>query len=223
MLSGEAVVAIWNDITPGGRADFYDWHLHEHMPERAGIPGFRRGRRYIAVDPSTQPEFFTLYEADTMGVLQGSDYLARLNAPTPWTRRATAEFRNTSRALARVLSSTGPGPGGIALTIRFDARPEAAARLAALCQAAAKAARVTGGHLCAADDAASAERTAESAGRTDLQAPPTWFVMLEATDAQALAALVTEAELRAAGAAGAIVRGLYRLEYTRTKTDCAAG
>src|SRR4051812_1997418 len=137
MLSGEAVVAIWNDITPAGREDFYAWHLHEHMPERAEIPGFRRGRRYIASDPATAPEFFTLYEADTMAVLQGPDYLAHLNAPTPWTKRATAGFRNTSRAIARVLHSEGPGPGGAAMTLRFDAARESAAALTALIRQAA--------------------------------------------------------------------------------------
>ena len=223
MLSGEAVVAIWNDIAEEGRAEFYAWHLHEHMPERAGIPGFRRGRRYIALGPATQPEFFTLYEADTMGVLQGSDYLARLNAPTAWTRRATAAFRNTSRAIARVLHSTGPGAGGVVLTARFEASHERRADLAALVQGVANAPRVAGAHLCAADDEASGQRTAESAGRTDLQPPPAWFAMVEATDAEALDALLPEAALREAGAGGAIARGIYRLEYTRTKTAFAAG
>ncbi len=47
--------------------------------------------------------------------------------------------------------------------------------------------------------------------------------MVEATDAEAVAALLPEAALREAGAGGAIERGLYRLEYTRTKTACAAG
>ncbi|MBV8913657.1 MAG: hypothetical protein JOZ05_11535 [Acetobacteraceae bacterium] len=223
MLSGEAAIAIWNDITDAGRAEFYAWHLHEHMPERAGISGFRRGRRYIACDGATRPEFFTLYEADTIGVLQGSDYVSRLNAPTPWTRRATAEFRNTSRAVARVLASVGPGAGGIALTVRFDAGRDRTTTLADLLRHAASAPRVTGAHLCAADDQASAQRTAESSGRTDLQAPPAWFAMVEATDADAVAALLPEPELRAAGATGTMARGLYRLEYTRTKTAFAAG
>ncbi|MEO9191438.1 MAG: hypothetical protein ABI224_15775, partial [Acetobacteraceae bacterium] len=117
MLAGEAVVAIWNDITDEGRAAFYEWHLHEHMPERVGIPGFRRGRRYMAASPETRPEFFTLYEADTMQVLQGVDYANRLNAPTPWTKAVTAHFRATARALARVLATAGPGGGGAVLTI----------------------------------------------------------------------------------------------------------
>lgn len=223
MLSGEAVVAIWNDIASEGRAEFYAWHLHEHMPERAGIPGFRRGRRYIAADVATRPEFLTLYEADTMQVLQGSDYLARLEAPTPWTRRATSAFRNTSRALARVLESRGPGGGGVALTVRFDAAPGSHAMLLALLRKAADAPRVTGAHLCVGDDAASVRQTAESEGRSDLLTPPTAFAMIEATDAEAVADLLPEAALRAAGAGGAMERGVYRLEYSRTKTAFAAG
>ena len=69
-LAGEAVVSIWHGIAPEGRDAFYAWHVHEHMPERVGIPGFLRGRRYIAERGG--PEFFTLYEASTVEVLGGS-------------------------------------------------------------------------------------------------------------------------------------------------------
>ncbi len=223
MLSGEAVVAIWNDITDELRAEFYAWHLHEHMPERAAIPGFRRGRRYIAETAATRPEFFTLYEADTMGVLQGSDYLNRLNAPTQWTRSATQGFRNTSRGLARVLTSAGPGSGGYALTLRFAADRAREATLIARLRQAADAPRIAGAHLCAVDDAASGTATAESQGRSDLQAPPGWFAIVEATDPAALAPILPDEALREAGATGEIIRGCYRLEYTRTKTAFAAG
>jgi len=73
MLCGQGVVAIWNGIADAGRSDFYEWHVREHMPERVDIPGFRRARRYRAVDRGTHPEFFTLYEVDTFGVLEGLD------------------------------------------------------------------------------------------------------------------------------------------------------
>ena len=49
-LAGKGAIIIWNDITPEGRDQFYDWHLHEHIPERlerAGISPRRplhRGR-----------------------------------------------------------------------------------------------------------------------------------------------------------------------------------
>jgi hypothetical protein len=220
MLVGEAVVAIWNGIAPEARAQFYDWHTNEHMPERVGIPGFRRGRRYVAADADTAPEFFTLYEVDTMQVLQGSDYANRLNDPTPGTRATTAQFRDTARALSRVIVSHGPGLGGVLLTIRFDCDEQHLPALRALVRAAAQATRVTGAHLCMGDADASAIRTAETRDRTDIQVPPNLFIMVEATDAQA--DILQERAMAGAGARGPFVRGLYRLEYLRNKTGFAA-
>jgi len=218
MLAGEAVVAIWNNITAEGRADFYDWHLHEHMAERVGIPGFRRGRRFRALDASTQPEFFTLYEADSMQVLQGTDYTNRLNAPTPWSRRATQGFRDSSRGLARVIETRGVGLGGVMMTLRLDAPPEATEAIAALVRDAEKTPRVTGAHLCIADAGASGVVTEEKKGRSDIGAPPRWIILVEATDAEALAGLLTDTALAAAGATEAPRRGIYRFEFQRNKT-----
>lgn len=221
MLAGEAVVAIWNGIAPEAREQFYDWHTNEHMPERVGIPGFRRGRRYIATDADTMPEFFTLYEADTMQVLQGIDYANRLNNPTPGTKSTTAQFRDTSRALSRVIVSHGAGMGGTLLTIRFDCDAQHLAALRALVRAVAQARRITGAHLCMGDAEASSVRTTETRDRTDIQAPPNLFVMVEATDADALTDILQERALTGAGARGPFARGIYRLEYTRTKTGFA--
>jgi hypothetical protein len=191
MLAGEAVVAIWNGIAPEARDEFYDWHVNEHMPERVGIHGFRRGRRLIAAQAETHPEFFTLYEADTVEVLKGADYANRLNDPTPATRSVTARFRDTSRALARVVESRGPGLGAAMLTIRFDLDPAHVPAIRALLRAAGQGARVTGAHLCA-------------------------------TDADALGSILLDPALLGAGARGPFRRGLYRLEYVRTKTGFAA-
>jgi hypothetical protein len=219
MLAGEGVVAIWNGIAPEGRAEFYAWHLHEHMPERVGIPGFRRGRRYIAADGATAPEFFTLYETDSLQVLQGQDYANRLNAPTPWTKSATSHFEDTFRSLARVVASRGPGSGGALLTLRFDVDDLDA--LAPDLLACADAPRICGVHLCAADRAASDVRTAESRGRSDIRTPPSQFLLIEATDPEAFADLVPEGLLLASGASQ-VTRGIYRLEYTRGKTAWSA-
>jgi hypothetical protein len=219
MLAGEAVVAIWNGIAPEARDQFYDWHINEHMPERVGIPGFRRGRRYIAADSSTQPEFFTLYELDTMEVAKGSDYANRLNDPTPGTVASTSQFRDTFRALSRVLLSEGPGAGGAILTIRLDFPDSALGEVRDAVSACRGPPRVTGAHLCQGDPVASAVRTTETKGRTDIREPPSRFIMVEATDVAALASVLPDAALTAARA---IVRGVYRLEYTRTKTAFAA-
>ncbi|MBN8926315.1 MAG: hypothetical protein BGO51_27815 [Rhodospirillales bacterium 69-11] len=221
MLAGEAVVAIWNGIAPEMRDSFYDWHVNEHMPERVGIPGFRRGRRYVAADEATHPEFFTLYEVEAMPVLQGQDYANRLNDPTPGTRANTSQFQDTFRALSRVLVSHGPGMGGALLTVRFDCDAQHLPAVRALVRAAAEARRVTGAHLCQGDAAASAVRTAETRGRSDVQTPPSCFVLVEATDPAALEHILLDRGLAGAGAEGPFVRGIYRLEYVRMKTGFA--
>lgn len=221
MLAGEAVIAIWNGIAPEAREHFYDWHNNEHMPERVGIPGFRRGRRFIAAAGETHPEFFTLYETDTIEVVKGQDYANRLNDPTPATKVVTAQFRNTARALGRVLETAGPGVGGAMLTVRFDAGKEAIGSLRMLTRRLVGS-RVCGAHLCRADLQASGVRTAESRGRTDIEMPPAWFLLVEATDAEVLAGCVSDGDLNAAGVRGPIQRGVYRLEYLRTKTAGAA-
>jgi hypothetical protein len=218
MLTGEAVVAIWNGIAEDARADFYAWHNSEHMPERAGIPGFLRGRRYAAADAGTAPEFFTLYEVASFPVLQGQDYANRLNDPTPWTRTVTARFRDTARALARVAASHGPGIGGMMLTLGFAADAAALETLRGLLVEAAAAPRVTGAHLCLTDAKASGLRTAESAERSDITDPPGTVILIEATDAAALAPLLPDAALLRSGARPPLRRGLYRLEYLRAKT-----
>jgi len=60
-LAGLGAVCIWHDLLPEARDDFDQWHNREHMPERVGIPGFRRGRRYVAV--ASTPERFLIARA----------------------------------------------------------------------------------------------------------------------------------------------------------------
>ncbi len=79
------------------------------MPERVGIPGFLRGRRYCALEGL--PEFFTLYEAESLEVLTGPHYAARLDNPTAWTRRVAPQLKNNVRSLCNVALSLGLGPG----------------------------------------------------------------------------------------------------------------
>ncbi len=225
MLAGEGAVAIWNDIAEAGRAQFYAWHLHEHMPERVGIPGFLRGRRYRSADKATQPEFFTLYETLTFQVIQGTDYLARLNEPTEWTRAATSHFQATTRSLTRVVASHGVGSGGALLTARFDIPESDVAsvvpRLTAALQAAAQLPRISGAHLLSSDAGTSGQSTAESKGRKDLLTPARWVLLIEGCDTTALDDALAVIQ-QAADLSDAIV-GRYLHEHTRLKTAWQAG
>ena len=220
-LAGKGAIIIWNDIAPEGRDEFYDWHLHEHIPERLHVPGFLRGSRYIAMSPETRPEFVTLYEIEDAAVATSAPYLDRLNAPTEWTSRATSHFRNTSRALTQILQSEGAGPGGVMATIRFDSSDRGMAALAKMRdkQAAlaecARMVRITGVHLCTTNSAASAAKTAESRDRTDIMAAPIGAVLIEGCDEAALRAAVAQI-LKVCEADGAqLPVGYYRLEHAK--------
>ncbi len=221
MLAGEAAIAIWNGIAPELRERFYDWHMHEHMPERVGIPGFRRGRRLIAAEPNTAPEYFTLYEADSMGVITGSDYAARLNDPPPATREVTAGFQNTVRALTAVEESRGPGLGGVMATLRFEAETWLANELRAVTRAVAGLPRIAGAHLCHTNLLASGVRTTETRDRTDIEMPPGWCLLVEAMDVDALELAELAPMLARAGVREPPLMGVYRLEFLRTKTGFA--
>lgn len=226
-LCGEGIIAIWNGIVAEGLDNFYEWHNREHMPERVGIPGFRRGRRYIAEWGS--PAYFTLYEADTLQTLQGQDYLTRLNHPTDWTKRSVRDFRDVSRAIQKVLWSSGPGMGGYLLTLRFDAADGRAESLRkALCTTLlpplAEQAGITGVHLGVTDAATSTIETAEKKARADATLVPNWLIMVEGVTrayVEAAAEALKDSVLIAAGAAAQFERGLYRLDYVRTKTATA--
>ena len=218
-LLGSAAVLIWNDIAPEGRDAFYAWHDKEHIPERLALPGFLRGRRFAK--PGHSPEWLTLYEARGLDALVSPEYLARLNAPTPATAATLAYFRNTSRAVCRVVHSTGASTGGHVLAMRLsvgatrgdamrrhlieDAFPRTLSRPGVLAC-----------HLFASDTSASYVKTAESSTRTfDV---PAWVVLCEASTAAAAEAAKTEIDGTELTRLGVEVRkdwAVYALEICR--------
>lgn len=224
-LHGTGVVAIWHDLLPEAKDEFYEWHNREHMPERLGIPGFRRGRRYIVVRGA--PEYFNLYEADSPDVLRGPDYLQRLNAPTPWTRQVVTSFRAVARGICRVLYSAGVGQGGAMLTLRFGVGPgaeESAVRLLsqALLPNAVDRHGVAGVHLCRADVEGSRLETAERRARAGETAIPDWIVMIEGNDAQTIEAAARPvcAALEALPHVHGLDQAVYALQHQRCKQPC---
>ena len=184
-LAGKGAVAIWHDIAPEGRAEFYKWHGREHMPERAGIAGFLRGRRYVAVDGT--PEYFNLYETESPSTLTGPDYLARLNNPTPWTVATVRHFHGVARSLCAVAASFGEGQGGLIATFRYavdDTRAQSHRQRMAdeVLPGFAQLPGVAGCHLLIADEAASAVETVEKKVRAEKNLIPCWIVLIESWD-----------------------------------------
>jgi hypothetical protein len=221
---GQGAIVIWNDIASEGRREFYLWHMREHIPERVALPGFLRGGRYIALDGNSRPEFLTLYETAGPDIATSAPYLARLNDPTPRTRRATAHFRNTLRALTEVAASGGCGTGGMIATIRFD---DSAAGRAAFTRLAPQAEELIGmiagmdgvsaAHLCTTNSSASAARTAESRDRTDIMTPPIAALLVEGTGEDPVRAALAARDRELGIGREGVHLGLYRLEHALSK------
>lgn len=218
-LLGSAVVAIWLDVLPEWRDDFTAWHDTEHIPERVAIPGFLRGRRYVARYGS--PETYTLYEAINKNVLAGSAYLDRLNSPTPWTKRAAQALCNAMRAICEVDFTRGNGDGAFLLTLRFDVDVDRGDNLrerliGEALPAISSMLGVVGVHLCRSDQAVSDIETAESKGRD--VAVPNWIIMIESSSpesAEAACDTLLKSTLTEKAGACDIHRGLYELEVSR--------
>ncbi len=207
-LAGLGVVAVWHDLDPAAREDFYEWHNREHLPERVGIPGFRRGRRFVTI--SGGPEYFTLYEADSLQTLLGQDYANRLNAPSAWTQRVLPAMRNMTRAVCRVAFTQGVGSGGVLLTLRCaldDAHRDSTidALRRRVLPALVYRKGIAGVHLCVAEE-------------------PTLIVLIEGNAVPDVDGAADElAPALLAKGAQAPERAVYRLEITRLTTPWAAG
>jgi hypothetical protein len=220
VLLGQAVMINWSDVAPEHRPAYYGWHSREHMVGRVAIPGFMRGRRYIAAQASR--DFLVCYEVENVAVLTSKAYLDKANAPSPLTQRTTPFVRNSTRGLAHVRLSTGIGTGGFALTLRFepvrDGERALQRYLTDTLPVIAERADITGAHYCVADIEASSIVPVERQGRpTQI---PGWIVVLEGVSLDAVNEacdrhLAGESLLRH-GCAEPIERDTYQLQILVT-------
>lgn len=218
-LAGTGLIAIWNDIRPDMREDFFEWHPREHMVERLGIPGFLRGRRCIAIDGGV--EFLTLYELDSTDVLTSDIYKQRLTNPTPWSTKTLPAFTNNTRGACQILFSDSYAMGGFVLTLRFEAQDGREAELiAAVTQQAmpgmVNASRITGAHFVQNDVSLTGGNAGNQRGRVIHL--PQLVVLVEGSSAEGVRAagekFLADSALHAWGAKPDVVRGMYQLEYS---------
>ena len=219
-LLGTGILAIWNDVAPGGEAEFDHWHTREHVPERVGVAGFLRGRRYVAVSGS--PKYFTLYETETVATLASPAYLARLNDPTPWTLRALPLFRNTIRTACGVTRTLGNGVGGALATLRLGPvagrEEELRAWLAGTTlPALVERPSLVGAHLAEADLRATTVPTKERKLRAQEDEVARWVVLVEGIETDTLESAcrdhLSPEALGRRGASPETALGVYRLLY----------
>jgi hypothetical protein len=198
-MLGEAAVAMWWNVAPDMKAEFEDWHTHEHMPERLAIPGFLRGTRWIAA--SGEPSYFVLYEVAGLATLTAGPYLERLNDPTPWSRKMMPHHRDMVRSLCEVRASFGRGVAQALATLRMQTPAQALAALPGRQGLAAA-------HLLESRPMTGVPQTTEQIIRGG-DAEAKWIALVGGYDADAVAAASREVAPRA-------ITGVYRLSFCLT-------
>jgi hypothetical protein len=222
-LLGKAAVAMWWNIRPEQRAEFGDWHSHEHFPERMSIPGFRRGSRWTsALDAEG---FFVLYELEQYETLTSKGYLDRLNAPTSWSTKMMPRHLNMVRSQCRIAASFGCGVATALATIRLSPNAGGAMDLQTLlikklCELAPKPG-LTGAHLLLTDTPKTSSPTTEQQIR-GADGAADWIILLSGYDAGEVQKVVDDqlsSALHRAGVQENPMIGHYRLAFTMTPLD----
>jgi len=220
-LLGSGALAMWWDIAAAIRAEFEDWHTHEHFPERMRVKGFRRGSRWADADGGEG--FFILYEMESYATLTSPEYRAHLNAPTPWSAKMMPHHRNMVRSQCHVLESVGGALSRFVLTLRLSPANETALRpaLRDLAATIAKKPGIASGHLLRTETPALAQTTEQKIRGGDAAAD--WIFLAAGYEREALEDLARnelgDAALVRAGAKPGVTRGLYALSHTNAAAE----
>ncbi|TAI65537.1 hypothetical protein [Bradyrhizobium sp. Leo170] len=121
-MRGAGFLAIWSDVEPINLTDYRHWLTREHTTERVTTKGFL-GVRVFRAQRSDINRFFILYELEAPEVLDGSAYLARLNAPTPWSQRIMPQLGNFIRGGGVMSARAGRGEGATIVALRIERLP----------------------------------------------------------------------------------------------------
>jgi hypothetical protein len=217
-LLGQALVGIWHGILPGQEDAYLAWHTCEHMPERLGIPGFLRGRRFSNWGCEPHPTF-TLYEGAHIETFRSPGYLARLNDPTEWSNRVQPTMTSFLRGGCEVLLTVGQGVGGAITTVRTSGPDRDRAGFEAELMAAALRLRalhgVTAVHVARHESAVTGGETAETRMRPSVHgASFTHLVLIEGLSTTLLGRLDGDVRtvLDGAGARG-VAAATYALDF----------
>jgi hypothetical protein len=128
-MRGAGFLAIWSDVEPDHLTDYRHWLTREHTTERVTTRGFL-GVRVFRATRADINRFFILYELESPEVLDGPAYLARLNAPTPWSQRTMPRLGNFIRGGGVMTARAGRGEGSTIAALRIErplTSPQAAA------------------------------------------------------------------------------------------------
>jgi hypothetical protein len=214
-MQGAGYLAIWSDLASEDETDWAHWITREHAAERVGIDGFLACRIFRALGTAAN-RYFILYELADENVVGGPAYLARLNAPTPWSQRIMPKLGNFARGGGRIAASAGLGQGGIVAPLRLDAAPSVDA--ATLTAELAQLDRIIAARVLLTDIAKTSIKTNEKGMRSN-DGSFAALLLIEGLDEAAVRAALHHARkaLPAGEHAAIDALPLYRLAFSLPK------
>jgi hypothetical protein len=225
---GTGALALWMDIEADSQGEADDWYVHEHLPERVAQAGYRRARRYVALNGG--PRYLSLFEARTPEDLASEGYLGLVGRISEQSARLRSRFRGVMRNTFSVPFSQGsaPGLGGCIASLRLaslaDGGSAAPEGLQPLLRELARAPGVLGVHwLRAAPEVRRRMDAGRVTGHDDRFVDHAQLVeTTQAHEAERVrAALLTPARVQAAGWREEGF-GIYQLLYAVSAADMEA-
>lgn len=122
--AAKGFLAIWSDIAAGEETDYLHWLTREHVQERLGVDGFRAVRVFRLTGTDVR-RYFIHYQLTSADVVSNPPYLARLNDPTPWSRRVMPKLGKFARGGGHVAAEAGQGQGGLLAIVKCSGAPPA--------------------------------------------------------------------------------------------------
>ena len=210
-MRGAGFLAIWSDVETSSLTDYRHWLTREHTTERVTTKGFLGVRVFRAARADIN-RFFILYELEAAEVLDGPAYLARLNAPTPWSQRIMPQLGNFVRGGGVMTARAGRGEGSTIVALRVERLPENPQQLAA---AIAGCDGVAAVQIGVTDIARTRVPTVEKGMRKD-EGLFAGLVMIEALDEASLRSALLEAKKAApdqfGGGEAEVFQGMFALD-----------
>lgn len=219
-MAGTGMLMTSMDIDAAHEQEFNQWYDREHLAERVAIDGFLEARRYVAVNAALK--YLGLYSTATFDVLDSDAYRTALANQTAWSLANIGRFKNMLRSVARITVSRGQGRGAALGLVRIrppegdvDGLREA---LRALLDPG-MIHDIISMHLMESDPRLSKPLTDDPAAPNP--AARDWYVLIDGTDADAVARIMEGRFDSAIATAGAtlISRGTYRLMWDLVKAD----
>jgi len=187
-MRGAGFLAIWSDVAAQDLTDYRHWLTREHTTERVTTRGFLASRVFRAARDDIN-RFFILYELEAPEVLDGEAYLARLNAPTPWSQRIMPKLGNFMRGGGVMVARAGRGEGATIAALRIEKLPAFPQKLA---DALVGCDGIAAVQIGATDEARTSVPTAEKCMRRD-EGFFSGLLLIEALDGTSLQAALQRA------------------------------